>query len=286
MSIEIVPQEEGQTNAAEGDQVQLGPKSFLPFFLIGTVILTGIVFSVLYAEDIITSIIGKERIEAVKEAKRRKKKGLDTIPQTIPVPPADQRLTVLNGLELWLRADAIDGARNGQPVAVWPDASGTERHAIQERKKWQAKWIANGINGKPVLRFDGNETFYPIGNFTDKPGKSTVVTVWAKPKDGGNAFQRLYSSGSEGIDYQSNGVYLVPKTKDNGVGASPPQVHMKRPRKNKDLNNFFIGRLNQNADPPQFFFGDLAEILVYTRRVSDEERDAIRLYLTDKYNLN
>ena len=50
-----------------------------------------------------------------------------------------------------------------------------------------------------------------------------------------------------------------------------------------DLRNFYLGRLN--ASPEQFYRGDLAEILVYTRVLSPKEQQSVETYLKTKYGL-
>ena len=262
-------------------------KDGLPFLITLLLVIGGLailVFGALRAEDIMTAIIGEDRIEKIQEARRLAKKGIDTIPAVITAPEvAMQEMPVRDGLQTWFRAeDAVVGEKGG--VTYVPDLSGNEHHAVQGRRRWQPTVKPNAINGKPVLSFDGADDYMELGSFGDST-LVTVVCVWQKTKEGGDPFQRVYSSGSQGMDYQSKGVYYIPKTDNNGVGASPMQITMKRPRKAKDASNFILGRLNVKSEPPQHFFGDIAEMMIFNRRISNEERDAIRTYLTNKYNL-
>src|SRR5579875_1989610 len=79
-------------------------------------------------------------------------------------PWADSRLTVTNGLELWLDADRLNAARlaqgqaalkAGAAVEIWPDASGLGRHVRQETKAAQPRLIRVGEDC--LVRFDGND---------------------------------------------------------------------------------------------------------------------------------
>lgn len=259
-------------------------KPFVITLILGIVGLSILVYGALRAEFIMTAIIGEDRIEKIKEVRRLAKKGIDTIPAVITAPEvAMQEMPVRDGLQTWFRAeDAVESEKGG--VAYVPDLSGNAHHITQGRRRWQPALKPDGLNGKPVLSFDGTDDFMELGSFGDST-LVTVVCVWQKTKEGGDPFQRLYSSGSQGMDYQSKGVYYIPKTDNNGVGASPVQITMKRPRKAKDASNFIVGRLNVKSEPPQHFFGDIAEMMVFNRRISNEERDAIRTYLTNKYNL-
>jgi hypothetical protein len=67
------------------------------------------------------------------------------------------------GLRVWLRADRVDISDPGQVrtspdglfVRRWADLSGHEGHAVQSAESRQPRWIAAGIGGFPVVRFDG-----------------------------------------------------------------------------------------------------------------------------------
>ncbi|MFM6201253.1 MAG: hypothetical protein ACKPE1_19315, partial [Dolichospermum sp.] len=82
------------------------------------------------------------------------------------------RLVVL-GKKLWLPAqmstalwlDAADSSTiilNGATVSQWRDKSGNGRHISQGTAANQPTYTANGLNGKPVLTFDGSDFFNPV----------------------------------------------------------------------------------------------------------------------------
>ena len=57
-------------------------------------------------------------------------------------------------LQLWLKADA--GVElNGRTVSRWVDQSGNENDANQLDARYQPLSVSKGLNGFPVLRFDG-----------------------------------------------------------------------------------------------------------------------------------
>ena len=58
------------------------------------------------------------------------------------------------GLQLWLKADAEVDALNGT-VSGWHDQSGNGNDAIQTNTSRRPLLVANALNGKPVLSFDG-----------------------------------------------------------------------------------------------------------------------------------
>jgi hypothetical protein len=59
-------------------------------------------------------------------------------------------------LALWLDAeDAASITLNGSTVAQWDDKSGNARHVSQATAVNQPNYTASGLNGKPVITFDG-----------------------------------------------------------------------------------------------------------------------------------
>ena len=58
------------------------------------------------------------------------------------------------GLQLWVKADT-GLVLNGNAVSKWTDLSGNGNDAIQADTSRQPIVISNGLNQKPVLRFDG-----------------------------------------------------------------------------------------------------------------------------------
>lgn len=54
---------------------------------------------------------------------------------------------------LWLKADAITSAADGEPVAAWPDSSGRGRDAIQSAESLRPLYVANQQNSLPVVHF-------------------------------------------------------------------------------------------------------------------------------------
>ena len=65
-----------------------------------------------------------------------------------------QDLTVKDGLQFWLKADAGVTATGGK-VSVWKDQSGKGNDASQADAGSQPALVSGVINGKPVVRFDG-----------------------------------------------------------------------------------------------------------------------------------
>lgn len=58
---------------------------------------------------------------------------------------------------LWLKADAITGLNDNDPVATWADNSGNTFDLIQGTAASKPTYQTNEINSKPIVRFDGSD---------------------------------------------------------------------------------------------------------------------------------
>lgn len=61
----------------------------------------------------------------------------------------------IQGLRVWLDAEAITGLNNNDPIQTWNDESGNNYNAVQNTLANRPLYIEDGINGRPVVRFDG-----------------------------------------------------------------------------------------------------------------------------------
>lgn len=242
----------------------------------------GIVFAALYAEVILNWIYGKP----MPTTKKVVGEIADTIPKTIPVPPPDERLKVRQGLLLWLRADVIDRPDSSR-VPYWADGSGQNHHALQPLVPAQPLFLQRGIGGQPSVYFDGNNDYLHAGDVSppDRLIPATVVIVWEKPDSGRDVWQRIFSTGSRGIDYLNNGANYVPHIPVQfGNKPAPAHIVIQRFKSPKDFSNFHIGKINV-PNVQQYYCGMLAELLVYNRVLSDAEAQSIARYLQAKYSI-
>jgi hypothetical protein len=257
---------------------------FVLFMVAGFAVMSAIVFGGLFAEtSVVPHLLGRSDVEAQMQVPREKN-GIvkfEEVPTTIETPKGDDNMTVRDGLIAWLSADQLS-LENGKRASYLADASKKNNHARQVMPTSRPLFITNAINGKPVLRFDGNDDCLYIESMRFLT-PLTIYAVWAKPNAGGVPYQRLYSSGSRGMDYQAGGVYYIPASDQNGIGSAPPQIHKKVLPTQADISIFVLGRLNGGIT--QFFYGDLAEMLIYTKPLSPEDQRKVEQYLSKKYGI-
>jgi hypothetical protein len=186
-------------------------------------------------------------------------------------------------LEVWL--DASDAASVEKDAAgavrVWKDRSGKGRHAVQEKTDLQPRHVAQGLNGKPALQFDdARKTRLEVADLSDQPLSVTVFAVIANPEPGSpqNPHQRVFTaSNGKDYDYLCGISCLVPGTQTGG----PRQIVFEgRDRWAKQVR---VGCFSPNYQT--FFKGQIAEILVFGRTLTSEERFRVTAYLAGKWEL-
>jgi hypothetical protein len=245
---------------------------------------------------------------------------------TLLDPPSPDPSLPTAGLVLALDAQDLAAAVGpGQPVYLWPDASplGQDATAVGNAAPIL---IANGINGQPVVRFDGNGDYLslPAGfqNFTD--GISFYVVMRPTvPQNGfkilllgngpqqaniglgragsGAGYQYFTDSATGAVDWfnTASGIVageaaVVSLIQQGGVanGTSLAQVV-----KNGTVihgENVFVPPVTQRSSnyigrsywADGWLQGDIAEVLLYDRTLSTAEQQAVSNYLSSKYGLN
>ena len=223
------------------------------------------------------------------------------------------------GLGLWLRADEGVTVDADDKVLGWVDGSGAPvpSDASQAVAGARPLLVADGLGGLPVIRFDGQDDVLNLPpGFSDLTGGLTVVAVarpsavnrWAAvvSMDGsGAAADRVavgrrgtsndlrYATGADAVDatdvWETDVFRLVSVVHeanesvalyDHGEAAAVGKADL--PSLVLRDHNQIGGSVVASGTP---WAGDLAELLVWTRALSDAERLAVEVHLADKYGL-
>jgi hypothetical protein len=219
-------------------------------------------------------------------------------------------------LRLWLRADSGVMPQSGtNTVRTWVDQSGNTNNATQSTTYYQPLYVTNALNGLPVVRFNGTNAYdyfnlpnllngttqaeafvvlkaaadtpdysdhplwdmgaddssytegYPdyYGNIVDDFGSTTAQTVYdpAQPLDQSHVYEVAGQNGSWAAWI-------------NGVLQSSTNANIYSYNSN---NPTLGGSLYEYS----FFSGDIAEVLVFDRTLTGDERTAVGNYLISKY---
>lgn len=223
------------------------------------------------------------------------------------------------GLQQWLRADMVnaDVLDNGVPRVSRADnqTSVFGMHATQGTTNRMPEKVASAINGKPALRFDAVPDQYDALRSPVAPiGEAyTAFAVFAPNTTG--LTERVIMQGYGGVSRLgiTNGILMrsAGGTVSQLLPCPPHQPLIATLRCNGLSSSFYVNGVNltQNATPSGNWAGsggvenrviifgagygdgallrpmdgDLAEVMVYNRILSDHERQRVEAYLADRY---
>lgn len=209
---------------------------------------------------------------------------------------------------LWLKADAITGLNDGDPVTTWEDSSANGYDATQATGANKPTYQTDELNGKPVLRFDGTDDWMETAAFSGGELANTTIFVVAKKTADGSIAQALYDGlisgkrnaqvniGSHDWTIQSGGSSITGSDSDaswhvftatfQGSGNDSFYVDGRfdvgGDTGGNALSGLTIGSRHDQALP---FGGDIAEILVYDGVLSTVQQEDVEVYLSLKYGI-
>jgi hypothetical protein len=204
----------------------------------------------------------------------------------------------VSGIRLWLRADV------GVPSGIgdyWEDQSGLGNHGVQTASSSTATLVPNVVNGLPAMRFDGTSDFLA---FTSRITNIRTVFFVAREEAAAAGYRSLLGDGTTTVHFHGGfasspaggGPIWEPSASStlvrngltvlNGVPVSGTTTI--RPRTMSVLSVTTTGDTIANSlgtlrGTDQFWWGDIAEVIVYDRVLTSPERAQIEGYLTSKY---
>ncbi len=224
-----------------------------------------------------------------------------------------------DGMTLWLRADAGVTQSSGK-VSAWATQATNSVTVTQATAASQPTYVGSGVNGRPVLRFDGTDdhlafTNLPVNGLTGM----TVFVVAANtanqdPATHANAsaiyWDETASWGTLYVSpYQTKVKYrfgtgqvnnLPTYTRTNSIGSdfsitaavhsgttealyvNGTQVHTGTGKTATIANCKDSGFLGRGYNST-YYTGDIAEIVVYNRALTTQEIQSVQSYLNTKY---
>jgi hypothetical protein len=231
-----------------------------------------------------------------------------------------QPANLTNDVQLWLRADVGVTTNAAGGVIQWSDSGTFANNAAQPLDSQAPALILNTLNGRPVLRFDGTDDFLDVADSESLSGTtdmssffvvkfddfSNYRTVWAKTAanlpaptdiyavlnsgvlrvfrgDGGpnNSFvdtaQPLRGNTYLVLGFAVEGATLTHYLNNQENGSAPVTLNT------ADADTPL--KIGRRADGGTQLKGDLAEILIFNRALSSQDRSNVFQYLQTKYNL-
>jgi large repetitive protein len=221
-----------------------------------------------------------------------------------------------SGVALWLVADDAKPGADGK-LASWSNAAVAGVTATADKADLQPTVVPGVLNGHAAVRFDGANNMLTT-NIDISPARTPEVTVFAvfnSKTDATNQLRKLYgdddggydraagldSRGSEGKNYtvftgggvegdfvlKANESYLTAdqftKTDFSGWLNGKATLTKVAASWKEALPNLYIGGTGTSYHEP--WQGDLAEMIVYSRVLTDAERMQVEDYLGKKYGV-
>ncbi len=228
-----------------------------------------------------------------------------------------EKLPVTEGLVLHLDAASILGLNNNDTIATWEDLSGNGNDATQANAGNRPVYRTNQMNGLPVIRYDGSThllipdddslridpeiTIFTVVNLesrTSGTGSIRVVTSkelahtnrnwWVVQWDSKWRF-RQSGMGTNTIESDDDAAIeptLVVVTGDGSdmkmfVDGTEQQSSVSYSSLDTQNSSTGIGR--QGDSTARNWVGDIAEIIIYDRALSVNDRETIEQYLGEKW---
>ncbi len=223
-----------------------------------------------------------------------------------------------SGLALWLTGDDAVKSAVGGKLASWTNPLVPNISATAGEVPAQPSVAANAINGHAAVRFDGEANML-MTNIDISPASwpdVTVITVFSSSTDASNPLRSVYGDDngdydrSAGLDDRSgdgknyvifagdrgvagyfavkaNQPYLstdqYTATEFNGWIDGKPALTKFETHWGEALPNLYIGGTGTSFS--QLWKGDIAEVIVYARVLTDAERTKVEDYLAKKYGM-
>ena len=201
---------------------------------------------------------------------------------------------------LWLdAADSSTIVENSGVVNQWSDKSGNNRHAVASNMDNRPTFVSNGLNGKGVINFDGNDKYlsWDLSSFNTSRAIYCVLRWTNTSGDYRHIFISLdawHGDTSSSGRLISNS-YTVSTGVKNGQGYKDGS--QLSPLLFNRYTNFtihvFVTSIPvatyatgcQGGFPNRAFYGDFAEIIITESVPEEGEREKIEGYLAHKWGL-
>ena len=226
-----------------------------------------------------------------------------------------------DGLVLHLDAAQIQDSEDGAVLDVWEDSSGAGNHASQILADSKPTFIADTGNGKPGVRFDGQNDFLTIRSVLAGGLSGRTVFVVTSAQNTGNV--SLVNLNSDHVHNEAKTAYTYMFTPEIGIRISGNKVFandkltldeptilgvgnpeegilndIKVWKNGLELTDMTGGGGTQQLDlagehssiggrnGANFTQGDIMEVLVYDRFLDSDEVRLLQLHLQDKHAID
>jgi hypothetical protein len=205
----------------------------------------------------------------------------------------------MSGLQLWVRADA-GVSESPHRVAQWADVSGTGANGAMAQTSFKSRpaLITDPGTGRPAIRFDGTDDYlaFPAALTSIR----TVFWVIHESPSAPSTWKALLGHASLynficGPSHQIwDGTFTSPSIRSGETRINGGLVNgltTNRPTAPAILSVVATGAVAADSFGRErnlagrYWHGDLAELIVYDRALTDSERQSVEQYLSSKYGI-
>lgn len=229
----------------------------------------------------------------------------------------------LSALAFWLKADAITGLSDTDPVATWPDSSGNAVDFTQATGAKRLQYRTNIQNGLPIVRGDGTQkwmqsptytglnglsgtTFFYLVKVSNTAGQNDLLTssesaiVVSSQMEMGIWYETPASSGSNFAYHNySSTAYVLRTVLFNGT-LSGNSNRLQVFSDGTAITETFSGTIGATTGSPagsvlylsrrhgaesRYWNGDLAEIIAVPAALSTDDRQRTEGYLAHRWGV-
>lgn len=219
---------------------------------------------------------------------------------------------------LWLKADELTGLNDNDPLTTWLDFSGNGKNLTQATAAYKPIYKTSEINGKPIIRFDGNNDYLIRNPFTGFATSAITEIFVNKNIESNDALISYASTGSDNdfLIFNSSAVNIyrggnvatttainnnnfnncltrwqstggTTRFHLNGTEISPS--NLSPGTSITSGGSLVIGQEQDNVgggfDVAQAHTGDFAEIIIYNYYLNNAQVIIVQNYLAAKYNI-
>jgi len=216
-----------------------------------------------------------------------------------------QALESRRGIALWL--DAADRTSvtldEAGKVRRWLDRSGKGHDAEQEAADRRPVCVAGAVPAGPVLRFDGKRQYLsfrgiPLGDFAAfvvfRPSSSRSVLLgdaanrnWVRLEDGGikAKWSNVPSNFRSAKPAKGRMQLVAIGRKERAVEIRRNGATVSKGAKPELFTPEHIGHKSTGGVTENFYAGDIAEAIIYSRALPDAECGQVERYLLEKWQV-
>lgn len=217
--------------------------------------------------------------------------------------------------------DGVTVSGDTDPVGKWADQSGNNNHFTQDDEAARPTFNANSINGYPTIDFDGIDNFMKgdslvpvfdgddpdysivwVGNMAETNAKYIFSAGHTNPAYASTLDGWRYLTGSDGISHARGGLAATVASQGvttsnsiwvfehadaasrffyNGVLKFNEALNSADPQ----INMFTMGCLRYSTNG-NFMDADVAEVMIFNKKLSNAELNSLGDYLSVKYGLS